>query len=43
MLEAGTARSFLLVLDAVTLGERARAQLPHHIPFNFHQEYFGGR
>lgn len=31
---AGT--SFLLVLDAATLEEQARACVPHHIPFGFH-------
>jgi beta,beta-carotene 9',10'-dioxygenase len=29
-------RSFLLVLDAATLTELARAEVPHHIPFGFH-------
>jgi carotenoid cleavage dioxygenase-like enzyme len=28
--------SFLLVLDAGSLQERARAAVPHHIPFGFH-------
>ena len=32
-------RSFLLVLDARTLGELARAEAPHHIPFGFHGQY----
>ena len=31
--------SFLLVLDAATLEERARAEVPHHIPFGFHGQY----
>lgn len=35
--EAGT--SFLLVLDAATLEERARARVPHHIPFGFHGQF----
>ncbi len=35
--EAGT--SFLLVLDAATLAERARAGVPHHIPFGFHGQF----
>ncbi|MET0668337.1 MAG: carotenoid oxygenase family protein, partial [Methyloceanibacter sp.] len=33
-------RSFLLVLDAATLDERARAEAPHAIPFHFHGNYF---
>jgi carotenoid cleavage dioxygenase-like enzyme len=33
-------RSFLLVLDAATLQERARAEAPHAIPFHFHGNYF---
>ena len=33
-------RSFLLVLDAATLEERARAEAPHAIPFHFHGNYF---
>ena len=31
--------SFLLVLDAADLGELARAQVPHHIPFSFHGRF----
>jgi carotenoid cleavage dioxygenase-like enzyme len=34
--------SFLLVLDALTLSEIARAECPHHIPFGFHGNYFAG-
>jgi beta,beta-carotene 9',10'-dioxygenase len=33
-------RSFLLVLDAVSLQELARAAAPHAIPFHFHGNYF---
>jgi beta,beta-carotene 9',10'-dioxygenase len=33
-------RSFLLVLDAATLEEKARAEVPHAIPFHFHGNYF---
>ena len=33
-------RSFLLVLDATTLAEKARAVAPHAIPFHFHGNYF---
>ncbi|MGH9808019.1 MAG: carotenoid oxygenase family protein, partial [Terriglobia bacterium] len=32
--------SFLLVLDAATLEEKARAEAPHAIPFHFHGNYF---
>jgi carotenoid cleavage dioxygenase-like enzyme len=35
-------RSFLLVLDAATLNELARAAAPHAIPFHFHGNYFPG-
>jgi beta,beta-carotene 9',10'-dioxygenase len=31
--------SFLLVLDARTLDELARAEVPHHIPFGFHGQF----
>lgn len=41
-LDAGSASSFLLVLDAADLGELARARVPHHIPFGFHGDYYGG-
>jgi beta,beta-carotene 9',10'-dioxygenase len=39
VLEAAAARSFLLVLDAGSFEELARAEAPHHIPFGFHGEY----
>jgi carotenoid cleavage dioxygenase-like enzyme len=39
--DAERERSFLLVLDAGTFAERARAEVPHHIPFGFHGQYFG--
>ncbi len=32
--------SFLLVLDAATLQEQARAEAPHAIPFHFHGNFF---
>jgi beta,beta-carotene 9',10'-dioxygenase len=35
--ERGT--SFLLVLDARSLDELARAEVPHHIPFGFHGQF----
>jgi carotenoid cleavage dioxygenase-like enzyme len=40
VLDAQAGRSFLLVLDAATLEEQARARVPHHIPFGFHGNYF---
>jgi carotenoid cleavage dioxygenase-like enzyme len=38
-LDGRTGTSFLLVLDASTLEEVARAEVPHHIPFGFHGQY----
>jgi carotenoid cleavage dioxygenase-like enzyme len=40
VLDASTERSFLLVLDAGSFEEVARAEAPHHIPFGFHGQYF---
>jgi len=34
-----TGNSFLLVLDAASLDEVARAEVPHHIPFGFHGQF----
>lgn len=39
VLDAESRRSFLIVLDALSLGEIARAECPHHIPFGFHGSY----
>lgn len=39
VLDATAGSSFLLVLDAATLRERARARAPHHIPFSFHGQF----
>jgi beta,beta-carotene 9',10'-dioxygenase len=39
VLDAAAERSFLLVLDASSFEERARAEAPHHIPFGFHGQY----
>jgi beta,beta-carotene 9',10'-dioxygenase len=39
VLDAVAGRSFLLVLDASTFEELARAEAPHHIPFGFHGQY----
>jgi beta,beta-carotene 9',10'-dioxygenase len=41
VLDAAAGRSFLLVLDAGSFEERARAEAPHHIPFGFHGQYLG--
>lgn len=40
VLDAAQGRSFLLVLDAASLGEIARAYVPHAILFGYHGEYF---
>jgi beta,beta-carotene 9',10'-dioxygenase len=40
VLDADAQRSFLLVLDAETLEEEARAEAPHHIPFGIHGQFF---
>jgi carotenoid cleavage dioxygenase-like enzyme len=34
-------RSVLLCLDAETLTERARAPLPHRLPYGFHGQFYG--
>jgi carotenoid cleavage dioxygenase-like enzyme len=39
VLDGHTGRSFLLVLDAHSLDELARAEVPHHIPFGFHGQF----
>jgi carotenoid cleavage dioxygenase-like enzyme len=39
VLDARSRRSFLLVLDARSFAELARAELPHHIPFGFHGQF----
>ncbi len=41
VLDTAAATSFLLVLDAATFTEVARAQAPHHVPFGFHGQFFG--
>jgi beta,beta-carotene 9',10'-dioxygenase len=40
VLDANAARSFLLILDAASFEELARAEAPHQIPFGFHGQYF---
>jgi carotenoid cleavage dioxygenase-like enzyme len=42
VLDAAAGRSFLLVLDAGSFEELARAEAPHHIPFGFHGQYMRG-
>jgi carotenoid cleavage dioxygenase-like enzyme len=37
--DSATSRSFLLVLDAASFEEQARAEAPHHIPFGFHGQF----
>ena len=39
VLDARSERSFLLVLDAGSLHEVGRAEVPHHIPFGFHGQF----
>jgi carotenoid cleavage dioxygenase-like enzyme len=39
VLDTRSARSSLLVLDAGSFEELARAEAPHHIPFGFHGQY----
>ena len=40
VLDPAADRSFLVVLDAASLTERARATVPHAIPFGFHGQFF---
>jgi carotenoid cleavage dioxygenase-like enzyme len=41
VLDSAAERSFLLVLDAASFGEIARAEAPQRIPFGFHGQFFG--
>jgi beta,beta-carotene 9',10'-dioxygenase len=41
VLDPDAEQSFLLILDADTFTERARATVPHAIPFGFHGQFFG--
>ena len=43
VLDARANRSFLVVLDATTLEEIARATLPHAVPYGFHGEHVPAR
>jgi carotenoid cleavage dioxygenase-like enzyme len=40
VLDAARAESFLLVLDAQSFAEKARARLPHPVLFGYHGEFF---
>ena len=40
VLNANKGTSFLLVLEANSFAEIARAEVPHHIPFGFHGQFF---
>lgn len=42
VLDGAAGVSFLLVLDAGDLSELARAPVPHHIPYSFHGNFYGG-
>ena len=42
VLDSPAARSFLLVLDAGSFEELARAEAPQRIPFGFHGQFFDG-
>jgi carotenoid cleavage dioxygenase-like enzyme len=42
VLDTRAGRSFLLVLDAASMGELGRAEAPHHIPYGFHGQYLAG-
>lgn len=42
VLDGNRGTSFLLVLDAATFTELARAEVPHHIPFSFHGQFARG-
>ena len=40
VLDAERCSSYLLVLDAETMQEHARARVPHSIPFGVHGEFY---
>jgi beta,beta-carotene 9',10'-dioxygenase len=40
VLDAASESSYVVVLDAETMNERARARVPHHIPFGIHGEFY---
>jgi carotenoid cleavage dioxygenase-like enzyme len=39
VLDGGRRASSLVVLDARSMSEIARASVPHHIPFGFHGQH----
>jgi carotenoid cleavage dioxygenase-like enzyme len=41
VLDSNKKNSFLLVLNAQSFEEIARAEVPHHIPYGFHGQYYG--
>lgn len=41
-LDGATERSVMICLDAATLEERARAVLPHRLPYTFHGQFYRG-
>lgn len=43
VLDSARERSFLLVLDASSFTELARADLPHVVPFGFHGNFYGDK
>jgi len=43
VLDAGADRSVLVVLDAATMAELARAPLPHRLPYGFHGQFYDAR
>lgn len=43
VLDATREVSFLIILDANTFTELGHADLPHHLPFGFHGNFFSGR
>jgi beta,beta-carotene 9',10'-dioxygenase len=40
VLDSARGTSFLLALDASSFSELARADLPHHVPFGLHGQFF---
>jgi carotenoid cleavage dioxygenase-like enzyme len=40
VLDTRKEKSFLLILDAGSFGQIARAELPHPLPFGFHGQFF---
>jgi beta,beta-carotene 9',10'-dioxygenase len=41
VLDSNKGNSFLLILNAQSFQEFARAEVPHHIPYGFHGQYYG--